>query len=91
MKCGLYAIFDKVAKAPLSQPIMGLNDGVAVRGFIASCKDDKIGPEEKELKRIATIDSESYEISIDDMYVVCNGTNAEDVYNDIVQKLKDGE
>lgn len=41
MKYSLYAIFDRVAKTPISQPIMAPNDAIAIRGFINSNEAEK--------------------------------------------------
>lgn len=99
MKFSMYAIFDRIAKTPISQPIMAPNDALAIRGFINSNEAEKkdaevkgipiIAVESKELRNLCSIDSETYQVEVTNPYVVCNGSNAQEIYNDFVNKLED--
>lgn len=99
MKFSLYAIFDRVADTPISQPIMAPNDAIAIRGFINSNEAEKkdaeakgipvIAVETKELRNLCGIDSETYKVFANTSYVVCNGKNADEVYRDFVSKLEE--
>lgn len=102
MKYSLYAIFDRVAKTPISQPIMAPNDAIAIRGFINSNEAEKkdceakgipvIAVETKALVNLCDIDSETYDIiprASDGRYTVCTGSNAEEVYRDYINKMED--
>lgn len=85
----LYFIRDRVADVPETNIMQIQNDLVAVRGFMEFCKKDGVKPVEHELVHILELDEDNniLSYSADQRYVVCNGKNAEEYYNEKVACL----
>lgn len=86
---GLYFIKDKVAECPVTSVMMFQNDLCAIRAFKQYLDSDtKIGRAELSLYKICVLNSD-YEVIVNDHDCIVNGSNCDDLYNDLVSKIEE--